>query len=255
MTTTPAFGGRLAGAIELDLEVRSATDITPSMRRVTCTAAQLDELTYEPGQDLMLAFPDGERSVRRRYTIRQVDREAGTLDLDFVLHGHGPAARWAAAASAGVQITGVGPRGKVTVRPEADWHLFVGDDSAIPVTLAMLTAVPEGKPVTAFLEVDGPADEQAAPSSVQWIHRGTAAPGSPELLTEAVASFVLPPGRGAVYLNGEKRVMRGLRDALLERGLQKDDIALKGYWVRGEANGDHGEPIPDGGMPGMRPPG
>lgn len=27
-------------------------------------------------------------------------------------------------------------------------------------------------------------------------------------------------------------------------------IRLKAYWVRDEANGDHGEPIPVGGFPG-----
>lgn len=253
--TTPAFGGRLAGAIELDLEVVALTDLTPSMRRVTLTGSDLVDFTYEPGQDVMLAFPDGEESRRRRYTIRRQDRVAATIDIDFVLHGHGPAARWAAAATTGVRISAVGPRGKVAVRPEADWHLFVGDDSAVPATLAMVESLPSTATVTAFLEVAGPEHEQPAPVSVQWLHRGSVHPGSLELLAGAVAGFELPPGQGAVYLNGEKRVVRAIRDALAERGVAKDDVALKAYWVGGEANGDHGEPIPDGGMPGMRRPG
>lgn len=249
----PAMGGRLAGAYELALEVVAVTDVSPSMRRITLAGEALVGLDHDAGQDLMFSFPDdGERTVRRRYTIRRLDKEAGTVDIDFVLHGHGPAARWASEVEPGTRIDAVGPRGKVVVRPDADWHLFVGDDSAIPATLAMVESLPADAVVVALLEVDGPEHEQESPASVRWVHRGTSEPGDLELLAAEVASFELPAGQGAVYLNGEKKVMRALRDSLMERGVAKDDVALKAYWVRGEANGDHGEPVPEGGMPGMR---
>jgi NADPH-dependent ferric siderophore reductase len=59
----------------------------------------------------------------------------------------------------------------------------------------------------------------------------------------------LPIGNGAVYLNGERAVMRAAQDVLIERGVDAGAIRLKAYWVRDEANGDHGEPIPVGGFP------
>jgi NADPH-dependent ferric siderophore reductase len=36
----------------------------------------------------------GNRPVRRRFTIRQLDAAARLLTLDIVLHGDGPGERW-----------------------------------------------------------------------------------------------------------------------------------------------------------------
>ena len=60
----------------------------------------------------MLDVP-GERAVRRRYTIRRSDPVSGTLDIEVVLHGTGPFARWASHAAVGDRIEGIGPRGVV----------------------------------------------------------------------------------------------------------------------------------------------
>jgi NADPH-dependent ferric siderophore reductase len=116
-----------------DLEVTRAWAITPTMRRLRCTSPGLAALSHLPGQDLMLAVPapDGQ-FVRRRYTVRSNDAANATIDIDVVLHGDGPGATWAAAAQPGAHVEAIGPRGKVTVDPSADWHLFAGDDSAIP---------------------------------------------------------------------------------------------------------------------------
>lgn len=248
----PAMGGRLAGAWELSLEVVATEDVTPSMRRIRLAGDDLLGLDFAPGQDLMFAIPVANGTVRRRYTIRRLDPQAGTVDVDFVLHGHGPAAAWATRTKPGEAIEAVGPRGKVAIVPDADWHLFVGDDSAIPATLAMIESLPEGTNYTAFLEVDGPEDEQASTADVWWLHRKGVEPGASTALIDAVADFEIPAGTGAVYLNGEKKTIKRISAALQERGVPKDAIARKGYWVYGEANGDHGEPIPDGGMPQMR---
>ena len=108
----------------------------------------------------MLTVPAGQTTYRRRYTIRSFDQAAPSLDIDVVLHGDGPAAAWAASVQPGGRIEAIGPRGKVTVDAGADWHLFAGDDSAVPASLAMAESLSDPDRAIVILEVDGADDQQ-----------------------------------------------------------------------------------------------
>ncbi len=118
---------------------------------------------------------DGDRPVRRRYTIRALDHERRLLTIDVVRHAGGPGERWVAAARPGDKIEGIGPRGKIFLDPDADWHLFIGDDAALPAYLAMAGALPAGARALVILEVPGPDSEQDlatdADAEVTWLHR------------------------------------------------------------------------------------
>ena len=256
---TSALLRRLGDDVSLwDLEVTDTLAVSPSMRRIRCTAPGLAALTYQPGQDLMLAVPGpAGTALRRRYTIRSCNRAAPTIDLDVVLHGDGPGAAWAAAVQPGGRMEAIGPRGKVTVDPAADWHLFAGDDSAIPASLAMAESLPTPDHALVVLEVDGAADEQQASTidgraiPVQWLHRAGADPASAANLVAALGRIAFPDGRGHAYLAGELRVVAQLRSTLLERGLVAEQISAKPYWRAGRANAANGEPErpPSGGRP------
>jgi NADPH-dependent ferric siderophore reductase len=245
-----ALLSRLGDDVSLwDLEVIAVEAISPSMRRIRCTAPGLGQLSYQPGQDLMLAVPGpGNGSFRRRYTIRSLDRAAASLDIDVVLHGDGPAATWAASCQPGQRIEAIGPRGKVTVQTEADWHLFAGDDSAMPASLAMAESLPTPEDALVVLEVDGVADQQQVsatdgrPIGVHWVHRAGADPASSAKLVAALNGLELPAGRGHAYLAGELRVVADMRRTLLQRGLTAAQISAKPYWRAGVANAAHGEP-------------
>ena len=92
------------------LRVVRTRALTPSMRRVTLHAPTLAGLPLRPAQDVGLVLSDDKgRPVRKRYTLRNVDPAAQTVDLDGILHGHGPGARWFAEAGPGTVIDGVGP--------------------------------------------------------------------------------------------------------------------------------------------------
>jgi NADPH-dependent ferric siderophore reductase len=246
---TSALVARLGDVAQWDLEVVDTVALTPSMRRIRLTAPGLDALSYLPGQDLMLAVPAPPDSwFRRRYTIRTLDPNAPSIDIDMVMHGDGPAAAWAASAEPGDRIEAIGPRGKVIVDPAAAWHLFAGDDSAIPASLAMAESLADPEQAIVILEVDGPADEQQGrtvdgrPIPVQWVHRAGADPASGAELVAALSTVVLPGGRGHAYLAGELGVVARMRSALLERGMEADQISAKPYWRAGRANAAHGEP-------------
>jgi NADPH-dependent ferric siderophore reductase len=242
--------GPLAATTRMQLEVVDSAPLSPGMQRLVLTAPELAGLQYQPGQDMMLMVAvDGDRPVRRRYTIRALDHARRLLTLDVVRHAGGPGERWVAAARPGDRLEGIGPRGKIFLAEAADWHLFVGDDSALPAYLAMAGALPAGARALVILEVPGPGSEQdlvtAADAEVTWLHRGGGPAGDPATLVAATAAVALPPGRGHAYLAGEATVVLRLRETLAARGLAPEQISPKAYWGRGRANASHGEPARD----------
>jgi NADPH-dependent ferric siderophore reductase len=242
--------GSLAGTCRLELEVAGSRLLTPHMQRLQLTAPQLAGFQYAPGQDVMLLVGvDGNRPVRRRYTIRSLDRVKRLLTLDIVLHGAGPGERWVRAARVGDRIEGIGPRGKISPSASADWHLFIGDESALPAIFAMTESLPGDASATLLLEVPDPDDEQEllapARSRVSWLHRLGGPAGEGAGLGAEAAEVELPPGKGHAYLLGEARVVSLLRDVLGDRGLASDQMSPKAYWGRGRANAGHGEPARD----------
>ncbi|MGA8426843.1 MAG: siderophore-interacting protein [Candidatus Dormiibacterota bacterium] len=232
----------------MSLEVAEVHDLGPSLREIRLKGAGLRGFQHAPGQDLMLRLPlDSSSMVNRRYSIRRADGSAGHVDLNVVLHGDGPAARWAGAARPGQQLPEVvGPRGKITWDPAAAWHLFLGDETYISAVFAMLGALPAEALALAVLEVTGPDDElpcdSRADAQVRWLHRGGRSPGDPEKLLEVLEAWSIPPGSGHIYIAAEVRVALSLRDHLVARGFSREQISAKGYWSRGRANASRGEP-------------
>src|SRR6202046_429512 len=146
--------GPLASATRLDFEVVDSARLTPHMQRLRLTAPQLDGFSYLPAQDVMLLVAaEGNRPVRRRYTIRQLDVAERLLTLDIVLHGDGPGERWVRSAQPGDRIEGIGPRGKITTSATADWHLFFADESSLPATFAMTEALSADSLATLIIEI------------------------------------------------------------------------------------------------------
>jgi NADPH-dependent ferric siderophore reductase len=167
--------------------------------------------------------------------------------LNIVAHGiHGPGAEWAASTRPGDRVNGVGPRGKIYLDPGADWHVFLGDETAVPGYLAMLESVPDQASGVAYLSVDSADDEMPTSASgrrsVKWLHRDGAPPTDSTLLEATARDMELPPGRGHVYVAGEVQVVAAIQRALLARGLQMEQISPKAYWGRAKANANNGEP-------------
>jgi NADPH-dependent ferric siderophore reductase len=231
-----------------ELEVVGVSDPTPSMRTISFACTAPASLAYEPGNDLMLAFPIGSNAtIRRRYSIRRVDPVARTVDLQFVRHGDGPAARWAEAAEAGQRLTGVGPRGKVTIDPVAPWHLFVADDAFIPAASSMIESLPPWTAAFVYFEVGDAPDElpivaEASVAGPGFLYRHDTPPGTSTALIDALATFRPPPGAGRAYIGGEHKVTNELRKVLLKLGMAPEQIAAKPYWRVGRANAERGEP-------------
>ena len=175
--------------------------------------------------------------VTRTYTVRAWDAEAGELTIDFVHHGEeGLAGPWAAAARPGDRIQFFGPGGAYTPSADADWHLLVGDDSALPAIAASLGRLPAGARALVFVEVPGAEDEQdlAVADGVElvWVHREHRGPGN--ALLAAVLAADLPTGTVHAFVHGEAGFVRDVRRHLrADRTLVPEFTSISGYWRQG----------------------
>jgi NADPH-dependent ferric siderophore reductase len=213
--------------------VRRAVTLTPRMRRVTLAGDSLIGLSTRPAQDIeLILVEESGRRVKRRYTIRAARPDIGEVDIDALLHGHGPGSTWAATVQPDDEVAFLGPRGKLELRP-ADWHLFVGDESALPAFASIVEALPEQEHAVAVVEVGDGTDELPIGPTVRWVHRDGAAAGSAELLAAALTTLQAPGGRGRAYLLGETRAMVALRPIVRSLGVEEDQIFVKGYWNLG----------------------
>jgi NADPH-dependent ferric siderophore reductase len=240
-----------------ELEINEIMDLAPSVRRIRVGAAAGDtlaEFSFQAGQDLMLDVErDGESTTRRRYTIRRFDRARQLIDLDVVLHGEGPAARWAANATPGCRLGAIGPRGKVTLDQDATWHLFVGDETFVPAVGAMLDALGSGGRAVAVLEVDSAEDARGLRADfvggdgiiVRFLERKDRPVGDASALLTALSEIDTPSDSRHAYVAGEHRVVGAIRKALASYGFTNDEVSPKAYWRLGQANADHGEPTSD----------
>jgi NADPH-dependent ferric siderophore reductase len=217
------------------------------MRRIQLTGPSLDGFEYFPGQDLALGVVRDDGSmVRRRYTIRRFDGGERLIDLEFVMHGDGPGIRWAQAARPGMAVEAIGPRGKIGLVPNAAWHLFAGDATAVPGAFAMMEALAAGVPARAYLEVDGPDERQQLGANetnriVTWRYGRDVWRQPPDGIVAALSAAASPEG-GHAYLAGEVALVTALKEALVARGWAPDQVSAKAYWNRGRANAGHGEP-------------
>jgi NADPH-dependent ferric siderophore reductase len=193
--------------------------------------------------DSFADLPAAQQPVVRTITVRRADSPAREITVDIAVHGeHGTAGPWAASAKPGQPMYLMGPSGAYAPDPAADWHLLVGDETALPA----MEALPANAIGQAFIEVGEPEDEipLTAPHGVKidWIYRGGRADligedraGDHAPLIEAVKSAPWLPGQVQVFIHGEAQaVMHNLRPYIRkQRGVDAKWASISGYWRRG----------------------
>lgn len=145
-------------------------------------------------------LPNELRNPLRVYTVRAVRPEARELDVDFVVHGDGAAARWLATAAPGDELIVVGPDAlSFGSRTGIDWQpgsastlLLVGDETAAPAIGGILESLAPDAVAHAIIEIPEHTDalvlERPAGVTVDWVARSGGAPGS--ALLPAVQNWV-----------------------------------------------------------------
>lgn len=247
----------------LRMEVVRSERLTPHMQRIVLGGPAFDEfaertnahtdkyvkltfvhpdVAYDEPMDLeqlRATLPQDLSPVVGTYTVRAVDVAARELTIDFVVHGdEGVAGPWAAQAQPGDVLHLAGPGGAYSPGADANWHLLIGDEAALPAIGSALESLPAGGRARAFIEVDGPAEEQSIDSAgdveITWLHRNGAGAGTTDLLADAVRAMEWPAGTVQVFMHGEAGLLKSLRSFLLEdRRADRSLASISGYWRSG----------------------
>jgi NADPH-dependent ferric siderophore reductase len=227
------------------LTIKQVEKIAAHMIRVTLTGDLEGFVSVGFDDHVKLFFPDGTTNAEgapnmlgRDFTPRRHDAAKNTLEIDFAIHDAGPATRWAAQAKAGQPLSLGGPRGSFIIPTTYDWHLLVGDETALPAINRRLAELPSGTRAIVVGEVDGPADEIALPTSanatVTWAHRNGAAPGANDVLAKTLATLRMPAGDYHAWVACESLTAKALRRQLIaDHGANPKWLRAAGYWRRG----------------------
>jgi len=219
----------------------------------------------------------GEAIVMRTYTVAGLRPETGELDVDFVSHGtNGPASRFALEGELGAPVLIAGPDKEVpghetsglAWRPGPSRVLLVGDETALPAIVNILTSLPAHATGHALVELPTPEDAQditvPAGVRVQWCPRSdpAAEPGSAvipaleAILTDIAGepSTIAADDDGTdeilwheatdrgdtgevpqVWIAGETAWVRQTRRLTADAGIGRDRCSFMGYWKYGES--------------------
>ena len=247
------------------LTVKSSRYLTPHMIRVTLTGEDLADFPAgQEGAHCKLAFPRADENLDafsahyaegrpkervhpiRTYTVRAFRPETLEMDIDFVAHGdEGPATLWAQRAAPGDFLAFMGPGPVKLTDFYADWYLVAADMSALPVAATALEAMPETARGVAIFEIHSEADRQEIdmPAGIEthWLVQD-----DPHLPSAAQIDFIrdleFPDSRIQTCIAGESGVIRALRMLVQnERGIDKADAYISGYWKIGLVEDQHQE--------------
>lgn len=204
----------------------------PGQRDVVLPAADED--------GFMLIEPGRPRPTTRTFTPRRWDPAAGRLELEFLLHGPGPASQWASQARPGDRVAVSQPRRTYEVLPDSRWVLLAGDETAVPAIATLLETIGPDRSVHVLIEREGFHDEIPLPAhpglAPHWLSRPAGDPPG-TALTTAIAAWTPPAGAGQAWTACEATAVRSIRRLLLgPMEMLAERILTRGYWRLGAAN-------------------
>lgn len=244
------------------LTVSRVTDLSPWMRRITLTgddlagflSASFDDhvklLVPEAagavpslptiGPNGLVFEADKPRPAMRDYTPRRYDAASNELDIDFVLGHEGPATDWASRAAPGHQLGIAGPRGSFVVPTGFDWHLLIGDETALPAIARRLEELPETVKAIAVIKTvaDDARIELASRCAleVHWVGGSADAGADGTVLGPVVQALKLSDGHGYAWAAGEYNEIKAVRGLLTDRlGIDRSRIRASSYWRKSAA--------------------
>ena len=219
--------------VRRELKVLRVESPSPKLRSLTLGGPALEGFISASFDDHLKLLLDagGPEPVRRDYTPRHYDAAAGELMIEFALHGDGPAAAWAAQAEAGQTVAIGGPRGSLVIDLDHDWHLLVGDETALPAIARRLEELPAQAIAIVIGQVDEASEQRQfntrATLDLRWV-------ANAQGVIEALRTLTLPAGDGFAWCAGEAKAVAAQRRVLVEElGLGKHAVRAAAYWKLG----------------------
>lgn len=192
------------------------------------------DLPVGPGADVVAAM-GALGGVMRPYTLRDVDRDAATFEIDVLIHGRGPASAWAEVAELGWTIWAFGKRYGYSIESNAPGLVLLGDHTAIPAIAEILAHMPAGLAVRAVVSAASNAQAHSLTESngllqandVEWLRTNQSS------LAEWLRKLAPVVGT-RVWAAGEWSAIREIRAvSRIELGLPRPDVELAAYWRAG----------------------
>lgn len=218
-----------------EVEVTAVERISPHFARVTFSGDALADfvsLSFDDHIKFIFDTAAGEQ-LRRDYTPRRFDQAKRTLTIEFALHGEGQACRWAEQVRVGQKTVIGGPKGSMIIPLDYDWHLLVGDATALPAISRRLEELPVGaraRVIAMMDEADRRTFQSAANLDVTWVR-------DEQALFAALDEWTVPDGEGFAWAAGEASAMRQVRTVLVERkGHSRDAMRVAAYWRQGASD-------------------
>jgi NADPH-dependent ferric siderophore reductase len=222
--------------------VQHVEHLTPRMRRIRLAGDALRDLAWTPGQHVRVQVCDVRepgtslRDLLRTYSIWAGEPD-GTLDLCVLDHpAGGPGATWARQVRPGARVSFLGPQGRFVLRPDAAYHVFIGDETASVAFGSMLRVLGADEPAHGVVQVSSAADQLTFPRAEEllWIHNGEASTDAGRLV-DAVRSLPLPDEPGVAYVAGEAGSCQAVALHLVrERGWPRRAVLTKPFWAPGK---------------------
>ncbi|MFN3601805.1 MAG: siderophore-interacting protein [Dietzia sp.] len=184
-----------------------------------------------------IEWTPSETRLTRDYTPHSIDPDTGAFSLDFVLHGDGPAARWASGAGPGTELTFVGPKSSQILPEDATSMVMIGDETALPAIRRFLTERPVSVPArVVVLAAEKAAGKEMADELPMSGSDSLRLEFMPEPDGEVIGTLFGAVGdehdlgeRPFVWASGEARALLPLRRRLAGR-IGKDYRSITGYW-------------------------
>lgn len=244
-----------------ELEVLRRAMVTPRMVRVTLGGPGIAGFeSHHPDEHMKLVFPDADTGLTRaptqdgdhldwadpfpptrEYTVRRYDRDAGEVDIDFVVHAGGLASEWAQQAPIGSTLWIAGPRPSLYVPPAFGFLVLLGDETALPAIGRWLEELPDDARGVAAVEIHDDAERQdlRVPHgfTLTWLSRGGAPAGTTTLLGDFAERIELPSDTHTyVFASAEAGCVKPVRRWARAQGIGPKQSDIGGYWKKGRTS-------------------
>lgn len=240
------------------IQVQSSIQISPNMQRIFFSSADFTDFpTDQGGAHIKLFFPQkdqtmpllpfrneqgkivwpqGQRPITRTYTIRDFVPENRLLVVDFVRHqDFGIAANWAVHAKPGDFLGLAGPGGPNRYNAQANYFIFMGDLSALPMIAASLKQLSATAKGQVWIDIEHQEDQQPleTPSGFEIFWLST----QQDIQTQIIDSLAKLDWQNqiiSVTLAGENNKVVTLRKILRHQyQIDKHNLYAVPYWRHG----------------------
>lgn len=219
-TMETVFSGRFHPTRVMETEY-----LHPNLKRVRFGVLQPLGIAWVPGQQVEFRVSP---SDYRHYTPYNWNAAGNHFDILFYLHGKGPGSHWANGLRADAEQTFLGPAGNLTVNRQATSHVFLGDETAMGLFIALQNALPARNRIAGAFECE-PGLAHTKPHILDIEALPKQGPNGVALLNW-LSGYTFSP-HTAFYLAGHAQSIQALRRHLMANGVRSNQIKAKAYWA------------------------